>query len=181
MHAHFSVLPVKTFLRPQLSVNISSLEQHTIELAPNKRKSAFFCAGPDSSVRYAVGGFSQGGSLALHTATSLTFQKYLDGKPAPDVPLAAAVCISGWLSGSECAHDALDFCSIAGLGLAFPPFFISLKLFCSLFLSRQFNSLPGCSEGKRRSGCKEQPVYHISCSFFIIEANRYRFLVLASL
>jgi hypothetical protein len=101
MHAHFSVLPVKTLLRPQLSVNVSSLEQHTIELAPNQRKSAFFCAGPDSSVRYAVGGFSQGGSLALHTATSLTFQKYLDGKPAPDVPLAAAVCISGWLSGSE--------------------------------------------------------------------------------
>jgi lysophospholipase-2 len=70
---------------------------HVISLLAKEKAKA----GPDSSVRYAVGGFSQGGSLALHTATSLTFQKYLDGKPAPDVPLAAAVCISGWLSGSD--------------------------------------------------------------------------------
>ncbi|GAQ84075.1 lysophospholipase II [Klebsormidium nitens] len=96
MNGWFDVLG----LGPSTKEDVPGLDRaaaHVISiLAKEKAK-----AGPESPVRYAVGGFSQGGSLALHVATSLTYGKYLDGKPAPSVPLTAAACISGWLSGSD--------------------------------------------------------------------------------
>ncbi|CAI5525646.1 unnamed protein product [Closterium sp. Naga37s-1] len=68
-------------------------------------------ANPD--VKFAVGGFSQGGALSLYLMSRKVLGKFEDGSDASAVPLHASVAFSGWLpkcslkpGGSAAVGDA---------------------------------------------------------------------------
>ncbi|CAI5483458.1 unnamed protein product [Closterium sp. Yama58-4] len=68
-------------------------------------------ANPD--VKFAVGGFSQGGALSLYLMSRKVLGKFEDGSDASSVPLHASVAFSGWLpkcslkpGGSAAVGDA---------------------------------------------------------------------------
>ncbi|GJP41082.1 hypothetical protein CLOM_g720 [Closterium sp. NIES-68] len=67
-------------------------------------------ANPD--VKFAVGGFSQGGALSLYLMSRKVLGRFEDGSNASSVPLSASVAFSGWLPkcslkpGGSAAADA---------------------------------------------------------------------------